>query len=89
MNDRFARSPSSFGRTFAPITPNDDADIDGAPAKAVTVTAAGTLAVIPADNADDEVLVYAEDLPVGFTPPFQIRRVKATGTTATVVAVGW
>ena len=87
-NQSFARSPGSFGRTSLQITPNNDTDLP-TPIKSLMVIASGTLAFIPADNADDETVVVAEDLPVGFILPFVVRRVLASGTSASVVGIGW
>ncbi len=76
---------SGFGRKFVVITASDSADLTVFP-KAITVIGAGTLAIVPVDNADDEILTYPS-VPVGFTPPFIVRRVMNTGTSATVVGV--
>ena len=87
-NDRFhgqGSTSNDFGRAGAPITPSNSADITPYP-KAIVCAAAGDLVCIPVENPDDVVLTFTE-CPVGFVPPFQIRRVKATGTTGTWVAV--
>jgi len=78
-------SLSSFGRKGDLVVPSDTTDLATEP-KAVTVTAAGTLAVIPQSNEDADVIEY-EEVPVGFTPPYVVRRVMSTGTTATVWTV--
>ncbi|MBB5045932.1 hypothetical protein HNR60_000667 [Rhodopseudomonas rhenobacensis] len=79
----FSTNTSSFGAKGLAIAKSDSADIAGGPVKAITVTAAGSLSFIPPGNADNDPISYA-DVPVGFIPPYQVRRVKSTGTTATV-----
>lgn len=75
----------AYGRRGTVVTPSDTTDLPNV-AKAVVVCAAGNLAVIPADNADAGVITFTA-CPLGFMPPFQVRRVMATGTTATVATV--
>lgn len=77
-------SATSFGRQGVAVTPSDSTDIPGGPVKAVVVTAAGNLSVIPADSATAIAFVA---VPVGFIPPYVVRRVTSTGTTATVATV--
>lgn len=77
-----ADSPGTSARA---ITPHDTNDLDPY-AKAVCVTAAGNLVVLPAMNADGSTITFTA-APVGFVTPFRVRRVLATGTTASVCAV--
>lgn len=67
------------------ITPDDDDDLE-AYAAGVVVTAAGNLKVLPSQNADADAVTFTA-APVGFIPPFQVRRVFATGTTASVASL--
>ncbi|TIX28924.1 hypothetical protein [Mesorhizobium sp.] len=76
---------SSFGQKGAQITPSDDADL-ATVSKGLVVLGAGTLSFIPADNADSDEITYS-DLPVGYIVPYFVRRVLATGTTATVASI--
>jgi hypothetical protein len=80
----YAASPMSFGRSSRAITPSDTVDIPNGPVKAIVVTQAGTLSILPSNS--DVPVAFAE-VPAGFNPPFQVRRVLATGTTATVFTV--
>ncbi len=76
---------TTFGRRGYLITPNDEVDLEELP-KAIIVLEAGTLAIIPVNNEDADVITFAE-VPVGFSPPFIVRRVMATGTDAVVAGV--
>ncbi|TIW21456.1 MAG: hypothetical protein E5V63_29300 [Mesorhizobium sp.] len=76
---------TNFGQRGAQITPNDDADLDTV-SKGLVVLISGTLVFIPADNEDNETLTYGT-LPVGAVVPYFVRRVLATGTTATVASI--
>lgn len=78
-------SPASMGVKGRPVTPHNDNDLDPY-AKAIVVVAAGNLVIIPAKNADDAPITFTA-CPVGFIPPYRVRRVKATGTTATVATI--
>jgi hypothetical protein len=75
----------SFGNSGRAITPHDDNDLDPY-AVAVVVTAAGNLVILPEQNDDGDTITFT-DVPVGFIPPFRVRRVLDTGTTASVAAV--
>ena len=44
----------------------------------------GNLSILPADGAEAISFI---GIPAGFTPPFIVRRVMATGTTSTVATV--
>lgn len=80
----FQASLNTFGRKGVAITPSDSTDIPGGPVKAVVATSAGDLSVIPADSA---TAIAFTGVPVGFMPPYIVRRVTATGTTASVATV--
>lgn len=67
------------------IVPHDVNDL-ALYAAGVVVTAAGNLKVLPSQNADADTVTFTA-VPVGFIPPFQIRRVFATGTTASVASL--
>lgn len=74
----------TYGRRGVAITPNDAADIPGGPVKAVVATSAGNLSVIPVDSS---IAIAFIAISAGFSPPYIVRRVMATGTTATVATV--
>jgi hypothetical protein len=80
-----ASTPTSFGRKGAVVAPSDTADL-ATIAKAVVVCTAGNLAIVPAGNADNEIITFT-GCPIGFVPPYIVRRVRSTGTTATVATV--
>lgn len=86
--DNFAASVDTFGRRSMAVTPSDTVDLPQK-AKAVVVLTAGTLAIVPHSDAvgDDIDPVEFGEVPTGFIPPFLVRRVMATNTTATVRAV--
>lgn len=77
--------PLGFARKGRVVAPSNDNDIDPYP-RAIQVVAAGNLVYIPSGNGDSDAITVTA-APVGYTPPHQVRRVKATGTTATVVTV--
>lgn len=77
-----ARTASTFGRKGAAITPGSS-DLSGDP-KAIVCTAAGNVTIVPHGNADATTLTFT-GCPVGFIPPYVVRRVTAaTGSWATV-----
>jgi hypothetical protein len=78
-------TPESFGRSARLVTPSDSADLPTV-SKSVVCATAGNISVVPVLN-DASVPVPFVDVPAGFVVPFQVRRVKATGTTATVYTV--
>lgn len=79
-------SRSDFGKRGRIISKSDTVDLPKPYAKAVTVLVAGTLKILPVENPDDEPIPY-DEVPVGFSPPYQVRRVFLTGSTATVATV--
>lgn len=78
-------SPISFGGSARAVTPHDSTNLDPV-AKAVTVTS-----VAGGDNLSivtlDGVTVDYVGVTVGFSPPYHVKRVNDTGTTATVYTV--
>ncbi len=66
------------------VTPNDDTDLPDGVCKALEVTVAGNLVTI---GADDTVAVTRPNVAAGTIIPVRIKRVKSTGTSATVVAL--
>ncbi len=79
------KGPFSFGTKGRVVTPSDTTDLDPY-AKAVVVTAAGNLVILPVKNADGTTLTFT-NAPVGFVPPYRVRRVLSTGTTASVATI--
>ncbi|MDQ0347856.1 spike base protein, RCAP_Rcc01079 family [Ancylobacter vacuolatus] len=78
----FAPTPTSFPRRGRAITPSNTTDLPF-PAKAVIVVVAGNVVVLPIENPDNEPITFT-GCEMGFVVPYQVRRVLATGTTATV-----
>lgn len=78
---------NTFGRIGSLIVPSDTVDLTGPYPKAIEVTVAGNLAIIPAGNADSAAAIAYTSVPVGFRPGFIVRRVMLTGTTASVVRI--
>lgn len=75
----------SYGAKGAVVVPSDTVDLDPY-AKSIVVTAAGNLVILPAANDDGATITFT-DCGVGFSPPYRVRRVMATGTTATVATI--
>lgn len=67
------------------IVPSDTVDLTSY-ASGIVVTAAGNLKFIPAGN-DDADAITITGAAVGYVPPYQVRRVFATGTTASVASI--
>lgn len=76
----------SFGQSGRPVTTSDTVDLSPY-AKSLVVLAAGTLKILPAKNADAAPIAYTDSLPAGTIIPYRVRRVFATGTTATVATI--
>lgn len=68
------------------ITPDDDTDLDFV-TRAISFAGAGALEVIMADDSA-AVIVPDGALSAGILHPIRVKRVRATGTTATGI-VGW
>ncbi|MBX5131619.1 hypothetical protein HJB80_02790 [Rhizobium lentis] len=76
------KTADSYGRKGAVITPGAS-DLDPI-AKAVVMTATGDITIVPVDNANSATITFT-GCPVGFIPPYQVRRVTAcTGTCASI-----
>jgi hypothetical protein len=88
MPDAFAMhgdSAEAPARKIGAVTPNDSTDLADTP-KALWVSAAGTLNVVALNDAANTGTALGT-LPVGTLVPIRVRRVRATGTTATVIAL--
>jgi hypothetical protein len=80
-------SRDTVGCNAVAITPSDTVDLDPYP-KGIVVTAAGDLVVLPLLAPDDGAhLITFTGAPTGYWPPFAVRRVMATGTTASVATI--
>ncbi|TIN02692.1 MAG: hypothetical protein E5Y34_06595 [Mesorhizobium sp.] len=75
------QGPESLGRSGRLVVPSDTDDLPVV-AKAIVCTTAGDISVVPVSNATDTPVPFI-DVPAGYLIPFQVRRVMATGTTAT------
>ncbi|MGY3331325.1 hypothetical protein ACVILI_004342 [Mesorhizobium sp. USDA 4775] len=80
-----APGPQSGGRRGRVVTPSDTEDLPTIP-KAVVLLSAGNVAILPVNNDDDEPLAFV-GVHAGCPIVFQVRRVLATGTTATVATI--
>lgn len=79
-----SKTAQSFGTKGAAITPGNT-DLDPIP-KAVVMLATGDISVVPAGNTSNTALTFSA-CPVGFMPPFVVRRVTAcTSSCASVDA---
>lgn len=76
----FASSAASPSRTAYAVTPSDGADLTSY-AKALYIGVTGDVVVVPVLNEDGASVTFKAH-PVGYLP-VQVRRVLATGTTAT------
>lgn len=80
-----ADSAEAPARRLAAVTPNDSTDLPDV-AKALWVSVAGTVNVVGvADTANTGTALGS--LSVGTVIPIRVRRVRATGTTATLIAL--
>lgn len=76
------RGASSLGRKGAVITPGNS-DIASEP-KAIVCCATGNVTIVPVGNANSDTITFT-GCPVGFIPPYIVRRVTAaSGIWATV-----
>lgn len=85
--DKFSDFPTTLtapGRDAAPVLPDDLADLPTLP-RALYVGQGGTLAVRMAGGQE----VAFENLQGGMILPVRVRRVMATGTTATSLVALW
>ena len=80
--DEFPATPNGFGRKARIVTPGAT-DLDPV-AKGVVCLTAGNLTIVPVNNADATTITFT-GVPVGFVPPYRVRRVTAaTATVATI-----
>lgn len=77
---KFHANESTLGAVGRVVAASDTADLDPY-AKAIVVTAGGNLVIIPVQN-DDAATITFTAVPAGFITPYRVRRVLATGTTA-------
>ena len=66
------------------VTPNDGADLPNGPCRAIIVTASGTLNIDTAAGTTVSIPIPATA--TGVVQYIRVKRVRATGTTATVLA---
>ncbi len=81
-----ARDAGGPARRAAAVTPSDAADLTTY-AKALYVGAAGNVRVLTVGAEDGDAVTFANH-PVGWLP-VQVRRVPATGTTATQIVAAF
>ena len=79
-------SAASIARRAVAMTPSDTVDMTTY-AKALYVGAAGNASVLTVGGEDTEAVTFANH-PVGWLP-VQVRRVLATGTTATQIVAAF
>jgi hypothetical protein len=85
-NDPYTRgAEATVNRTSVPVVPSDTVDFTSYP-KAVVVTVAGTGSALPLKNADAAFVNFGSVL-AGYVIPFRVRRINATSTTASLVAL--
>lgn len=85
--DGFGFGTDSRGVNALAVTTSDTVDFASYP-KAIVVTVAGNLVVLPLKAPDDgSHLITFTAAPAGFVLPFRVRRVMATGTNASLAAV--
>lgn len=83
----FNVTPESSGNNAAVVVPSDTNDFVAYP-KAIVVTNGGNLVVLPLKALDDGAhLITFTGVATQFVPPFRVRRVMATGTTASVASI--
>lgn len=87
MADKFSTNelaaPALHG---AVVTPNDGVDLPGGPTRAVYVGGTGHMAV---DFEGGETNVLLSAIPVGTIMPLRVKRIRSTGTTATLIVALW
>ncbi|MBZ9794322.1 hypothetical protein [Mesorhizobium sp. ES1-4] len=67
------------------VDPSDTVDL-AAYARAIVLLTDGDVSYLPPNNADGDTVDFT-GLPAGWVSPHRVRRVMATGTTATVATV--
>lgn len=77
----------TLGDDAVAVTPSNTVDFTSYP-KALMAITAGNIVVLPLKALDDGAhTITFTGVDVGFVPPFRVRRVLATGTTASVIAI--
>jgi hypothetical protein len=86
MTDPWDKTPDeqTFARDGAEITTSDSDDL-AIVSKGLVLLSAGTVRFLPVDG--DSAIAYTDDLPVGYIVPYFVRKVYATGTSATVASL--
>jgi len=82
-----AKSNGSYARQLGftvPVTPSDSADLADGLTRALMVGTDGDVAVTYANGKTDTLFLLA-----GIVHPIQVVRVRAAGTTATLVKAGY
>lgn len=80
-----ANSVSSFGVNGRAVTPHDSTNLDPI-CKAVVVTSVAGGDTLTIVTSGGSVIAFT-GVTVGFCPPYRVKRVNSTGTTATVYTV--
>ncbi len=86
-----ANDPYRYGgelqvnHSSAAVTPSDTVDFTSYP-RSVIVTVAGTVSALPLKNADANFINFGS-LAIGTALPFRVRRINATNTSATLIAL--
>ena len=86
----FSFNAETFGNNGATVSPSDTVDFTSYPKSIIVTSIAGgaNLVVLPLKAADDGAhLVTFTGVSVQFIVPFRVRRVMATGTTASVATI--
>lgn len=73
-------------RSSADVTPDDDTNLPRSSSKGLTVNADGDLSLLFAGMKDDDTPV-TRSVKAGLHYPWHVKRVLATGTTATGIAI--
>jgi hypothetical protein len=80
MIDEVAYGPATPARSAVAITPDDNTDLARGATRGLYIGGGGDVTVI---MADDSAAVTLAGLVAGVVHPLRVKRVKATGTTAT------
>jgi hypothetical protein len=85
-NDPYVKGGElTVNRTSVALSASDTVDFPSYP-KAVQLLTAGTVNALPLKNADASFVNFGSLL-AGYILPFRVRRINATGTTATFVGL--
>jgi hypothetical protein len=86
-----ANDPYRYGgelqvnKSSVAVVPSDTVDFTKYP-RSVVVTVAGTVSALPLKNADASFVNFGS-LAIGTVIPFRVRRINATNTGATLIAL--